>query len=117
MDINTPITTAARRITRALNATPAEVTLSFDADGHQVDAHPTGMWYADPAEAPDYVVKSPGARNRPDKVTHRAIQDQLDAHAFAAAHTSPGSHHADLIEEYLMDLGIQRDLHRHGVSA
>lgn len=83
MDTNTPITTAARRITREVNATVAELRISFDAEGHVVDTTPADMWYINPADAPVAVLTLQGQRRTPERMTQREAQDLLDA---AAAH-------------------------------
>lgn len=79
----TPITTAARRITREVNATVAETRVWFDAEGHVVDTTPAGMWHTNPADAPVAVLTLRGQRRTPERMTQREAQDLLDA---AAAH-------------------------------
>lgn len=86
MDLNTPITTAARRITRRVNDAPREVALAFDLEGNVVDSHPSDMWYANPAEAPVSAVRINGMWNAHDlkgrhvRLTYRVAQDHLDAY-------------------------------------
>lgn len=46
------ITTAARRAARKANSNPKGFVAYFDEDGHEVDFHPEGMWYANPADKP-----------------------------------------------------------------
>lgn len=83
----TPITTAARRIAREVNAEVSDMQLWFAADGTIVDRTPAGMWYIDSADqAPDAVLILTGNRRTNERLTQRAAQDLLDA---AAAH--PGN--------------------------
>jgi hypothetical protein len=104
MDTATTITTAARRIARVINDTFAELTVSFDRDGRQVNAHSTGLWYANPADEPAHAAKLSGRRNRPEKLTQREAQDLLDADAYAAEH--PEDPEAGCT--YLLDLDTAR---------
>ena len=83
MNLNTLITTAARRITREVNSTVPETRIWFDAEGHVVDTTPADMWYIDPADAPVAVLTLRGQRRTPERMTYREAQDLLDA---AAAH-------------------------------
>lgn len=86
MNTATPITTAARRIAREVNATVAETRIWFDAEGRVVDITPAGMWHTNPADVPAAVLALRGQRRTPERMTHREAQDLLDA---AAAH--PGN--------------------------
>jgi hypothetical protein len=80
MNTATPITTAARRIAREVNATVRETKLWFDADGRVVDSTPADMWYINPADqAPTAVLTHPGLRRTSERLTYRAAQDLLDA--------------------------------------
>lgn len=108
MNTSTGIATAARRIARTVNATPKEVTVAFDADGRQVDAHSTGLWYADPSQAPQYAVKLPGCKNARDRLTGRQAQDLLDAAAHAGEHPDDTC----AAEGYLAELQFARDVAR-----
>lgn len=75
----TTITTAARRIARELNATPETIEVSFDADGNVVDRHEAGMWYADPADRPAYVVRVRGRqRSQFGRIAQARAQELLN---------------------------------------
>ena len=76
--MNTNITTAARRISRTVNDTPAAITKAFDTNGHEVDAHSTGLTYVNANDEPTHAVKFAGRRGR-TPLTWREAQDHLDA--------------------------------------
>lgn len=88
----TPITTAARRIARDVNATVAEVTTYYDTAGGQLGSHETGMWFVDAADAPVAAVVAAGRRGAARRMSVREAQDLLDAHAATGA--AAGEAHA-----------------------
>lgn len=83
MNTATPITTAARRITREVNSTVPETRIWFDAEGHVAGTTPAGMWHIDPVDVPVAVLTLRGQLRTPERMTQREAQDLLDA---AAAH-------------------------------
>ena len=92
MDINTPITTPARRITRDVRATPTSLRGHYDADGHALTHTPTPGW---PTDLPDTAAYSVIGDPR---YTQRQAQDMIDAYA------------ADNFDQYLSDLAYAREL-------
>lgn len=106
MNINTAITTAARRLTRESNTRPAEVTTAYDADGNPVEAWSSGMYHTG-GTAPACAVTLAGTKL--DRLTYRRAQDLLDAAAWAAAH--PEQHATtDPIGDYLYRLAVAREV-------
>lgn len=97
-------TTAARRIAREVNATPADLRVAFDADGQVVDTHPAGMWYTDPADAPAYAVAYKGGAG----ITAAAVQFDLDAYAAVVASAHPVTH--DLIDLVRRDWAMSDEI-------
>lgn len=107
INLSTEITTAARRIARDVNANVQAITRSYDVDGRVIDTHETGMWYVDPATAPEGIaVKLAGRRDIvkggwDERLTEREAQDRLDAHAAGVD-----------VDTYLEDLDFHRGVER-----
>lgn len=100
MNLHTPITTAARRITRKANATAPTLAVEFDRQGNPVDVHPADLRYA-PHAGPEGVVLT--IRCNGGGLTYRRAQDLLDA---IDAH--PGDH--DMQGYYLQQLESGREM-------
>lgn len=82
-DLDTPITRPARRITRALNSSPAAVLHYFDAEGNELHGHDAGLVYINSedfkARTEGYVIAAIGARGAlRGKYAYREVQDLLD---------------------------------------
>jgi hypothetical protein len=96
MNLNTPITTAARRITREVNRGTAGVDYLFTTDGECVGSIQTGCWFPEGA-GPNYQLRFSANGG----VSHRNVQDRLDA---VIAH--PDDKDAEL--DYLLKLDVER---------
>lgn len=85
------ITTAARRITREINAGTAGIDYLFTLDGTCTGHIQTGLWFPE-GQTPEHDLRIPGGA-----ITQQRAQQLLDA---ATAH--PGDREAQL--DYLADL-------------
>jgi hypothetical protein len=122
MNLNTAITTPARRLAREINRHPAATSVAFDAEGYIVGAWSTGTWFADSSKTPDHSVVVTGRRAH--KMTEREAQDLLDAAAWANQQrtvtceviedASPVTYsHVEGASDYLAALAGERDLARY----
>ncbi len=96
MELFTAITTAARRITRELNAGTRGIDYLFTLDGTCVGSIQTGCWFPE-GQGPDYQLRIGGGT-----ITQRGVQDRLDA---IAAH--PDDEYAQ--GDYLHLLELERE--------
>lgn len=68
--MDTPITTAARRIQRDLSASSVESDVYYDVDGYRLAATPYGTWMSAP--------EGTALNLRGGEITQREVQDWLD---------------------------------------
>jgi len=107
MDLNTEITSAARRITTHINGTPSKYTILYDDSGYLVLSHPTGMRYINPVAEPTHAVRLSG-RLGLRLSNQREIQDLLDAHTHARQRSNSRFGYNDLRDRYLLELAVER---------
>ncbi|TFH68139.1 hypothetical protein [Cellulomonas sp. HD19AZ1] len=105
----TPITTAARRIARDVNATASTVRTAYDTEGRPVHTWQDGMYFAAGAveEVRDAAAALTGTKGTGRRCTERDAQDMIDATAHARRVT--GFAHPVVIGDYLADLEQARD--------
>lgn len=96
MNLNTPITTAARRITREVNQGTRDMDYLFTVDGECVGAIQVGCWFPK-GTGPEYQLRIRASAG----IGHRIAQDRLDA-----VTAYPDDKEAQ--DDYLMRLDIER---------
>lgn len=107
MNTRTEITTPARRIARDINTTADVVTVAYDAEGRSMETWSTGMWFANPDDAPASRLVMAGRRGQ--EITARDAQDMLDAEAWADSEEATDTIHRQVeIGFYLEELAQAR---------
>ena len=106
MELNTPITTAARRIVKELRGGTPNSLYYFDAEGRYVTGHIAGLFYSSREAREEATAGSVVALYTSPTVTQRSVQDHLDA---AQAHGTDW----DARTIYLDNLDAARELANH----
>ena len=79
MELNTPITTAARRIVKELRGGTPDFLCYFDAEGRYITGHMAGLSYPSREVREEATAGSVVALHTSPTVTQRFVQDRLDA--------------------------------------